>query len=104
MAIKAIANFQSSEQASNQQSSSQNKAISDLSKNSLMGGSVLHSIVLKSGSNDVSHKLGSKLQGWFLTRIRGNATVYDKQDGNKAPDKTLTLVASADVTVDIYVF
>lgn len=59
---------------------------------------------LKSGANVINHRLGRKLQGWTLVRIRASATVYDTQDANVMPELTLQLTASADVTVDIEVF
>ncbi len=72
--------------------------------NPLSSGIVLQSVSLNSGSNSVNHKLGRKLQGWFIVRQRAAASVYDTQDSNPTPDLTLNLVASAAVTVDLMVF
>lgn len=65
---------------------------------------MLKNVVLKAGTNVINHKLGKKLQGWFTTRVRAASTLYDQQDTNPMPDLTLTLVASADVTVDLVVY
>lgn len=72
--------------------------------NPVVDGVLLESIVLASGTNQVPHKLGRKLIGWFMTRVRANATFYDAQDTNKLPDQYLTLIASGAATVDIFVF
>ena len=65
---------------------------------------VLQNVALVSGTNVINHKLGRKLQGWYTSRIRANATIYDNQDGNQTPQLTLVLIASADVVVDLVVF
>jgi predicted RNA binding protein YcfA (HicA-like mRNA interferase family) len=67
-------------------------------------GLILKNIALVTGSNKVNHRLGRKLQGWFLVRKRGSADIYDEQDSNQMPSLTLSLNSSADVTVDIFVF
>lgn len=67
-------------------------------------GSVLQSIPLISGDNTINHLLSRKLQGWWLVRQRSSANVYDKQDTNPMPNKTLVLNSSAPVVVDILVF
>lgn len=70
----------------------------------ISAGLILPSITLASGDNSVNHKLGRKLQGWFIVRQRASATVYDKQDSNQHPELTLTLTASGAVVVDLFVF
>lgn len=65
---------------------------------------ILKSVSLASGSNSINHLLDRTLQGWFVIRQRSSATVYDTQDANLTPDKTLQLTASAAVVVDIQVF
>lgn len=85
----------------------QNKWASELNpvlSNFLMDGNLLKSISLVNGSNAVSHKLGRKLIGWFLTRQRAAANVHDNQDANQTPNLTLTLVSDANVIVDVFVF
>lgn len=65
---------------------------------------ILKNIALIAGANSVPHKLGRKLQGWRLIRLRAAASVHDTQDSNQMPQLTLDLVSSAPVTVDIEVF
>lgn len=72
--------------------------------NPIAHGAVLKQVTLVSGANVINHKLGRKLQGWFITRLRGAANLYDTQDANSMPDLTLQLQSSANVIADIYVF
>lgn len=65
---------------------------------------LLPGIKLLAGSNTVNHLLSRKLQGWTIVRINAPSTVYDAQDGNASPEKTLILVASAPCTVTLSVF
>ncbi len=68
------------------------------------GAIILKSVVLAIGDNTISHKLGRALQGWSIVRVRAATTIYDKQDSNTMPDRTLVLNSSAGATVDILVF
>lgn len=52
----------------------------------------------------VNHGLGRDLKGWFITLRNANAVVWDSQATNKTPSRTLILNASANVTVDLWVF
>lgn len=70
----------------------------------LNNGLMLENVILASGANVINHKLGRKLKGWLITRIRASATIYDTQDTNQRPNLTLNLTSSANVTVDIFVF
>ena len=70
----------------------------------LIRGNLLSDVALVSGSNIINHKLNRKLTGWILVRIGAAAVIYDTQDTNQMPDKTLSLVSDADATVSIWVF
>jgi hypothetical protein len=65
---------------------------------------LLTSVKLTAGTNQVLHTLGRKLTGWQVTRQRSSAAIYDSQDSQPLPSQYLTLVTSADVTVDLLVF
>jgi hypothetical protein len=65
---------------------------------------LLQNIQLTTGENLVNHRLGKKLTGWQIVRIRSAATIYDTQDANPFPALTLTLTASANALVDILCF
>lgn len=68
--------------------------------NPLSSGKFLNGVALSAGFTTVVHNLGYQLTGWLLTGINGASTVYS----TGANASTLTLVSSAAVTVNIYVF
>ena len=65
---------------------------------------ILRDVPLVVGSNSVNHRLGRKLQGWRLVRVRSSAQIYDNQDANQSPELTLLLVSNAAVSVDLECF
>jgi hypothetical protein len=67
-------------------------------------GIILKSVSLTAGTNTINHMLDRTLQGWFVVRQRDLASIYDAQDSNKIPNKTLVLVSTANVTIDLIVF
>lgn len=71
----------------------------------LPNGILLKNIPIKSGVNVVNHKLGRKLTGWVVTRMRASSVnIYDTQDTNQTPDLTLNLNASGVTNIDLWVF
>lgn len=70
-------------------------------KNPLNSVSILPSVDLVSGTTIINHRLGKMQQGWFILDVDASAIIYRSQPFN---DKTLTLVSSAAVTVNIGVF
>lgn len=62
-------------------------------------------ISLVAGSvNTIPIGLSQALQGWYITRIKGNAIVWDSQDSNTTPSQTLLLNTSADVVIQLQVY
>lgn len=72
--------------------------------NPLINGQLLSAIKLSNGQTTVNHKLGRKLQGWFIVGIDAPATIYDAQANNQTPQITLSLVSNAVTTVTLWVF
>lgn len=71
----------------------------------LNSGLVLENITLVSGSNTINHKLGRKLQGWIVSRMKnGFVQLYDLQNTNQMSDKTLVLNSSGAGLIDLIVF
>lgn len=70
----------------------------------ILNGNILTRVALVTGENIVNHGLGQKLLGWVLVRNRAHADLWDAQDDNPNPTKTLILEASANTTVDLLVF
>lgn len=102
--LNSIAQVQGPDRLMNQMQQNIITAVNPVLANPLVNGTILVGIVLLTGTNIVSHTLGRTLQGWFLVRQRSSASLYDTQDTNTTPSRTLVLVTSANVTVDIYVF
>lgn len=78
--------------------------VDPIAGNPLVNGIILSKVALVSGANQIPHKLQRRLLGWFIVRQRSAATIYDTQDSNLTPSIYLNLTASANVTVDLYVF
>lgn len=64
---------------------------------------IIQNVVLSS-SSVINHTLGRNLIGYQVIRQRGAASIYDRQDTNLSPDKTLLLTSSSGVSVDILCF
>lgn len=80
------------------------RVVNRIVESHVLDGVLLRNVSLTIGDNTINHTLGRSLTGWMLTRTRGASTVYDKQDTNLLPARTLVLNASAAVVVDIYAF
>lgn len=72
--------------------------------NPLVQGQLLQNVAINSGTNVINHKLGRKLQGWFIVGINGAAQVYDTQASNQMPQLTLNLTSDAAITCSLWVF
>lgn len=70
----------------------------------LLDSIILSNVVLVSGDNTISHRLGRVLKGWIVTRISAAVSLYDRQTTNTIPDRTLVINASGGATVDLLVF
>lgn len=69
--------------------------------NPIVNGLPLAGVFLLNGTTTINHKLGRKMIGWFLTDQNAGTTIFRSAPLN---DKTLTLTAGANVTVDLWVF
>lgn len=80
-------------------------ALDPVISNPIVNGLLLQEQSLTTGANIINHKLGRKLVGWYVTRMRGvAASIYDTQDNNQTPQLTLNLNASTPVVCDLWVF
>lgn len=69
--------------------------------NPLNLANILKDVSLVTGNNVINHKLGRKMQGWFIVDIQGVSSIYRSAEFNEL---TLTLNSSASVTVSLGVF
>lgn len=102
--MKSIARVQTPDPLVNQLQTNIIQGLAPILKNPLIDGIILSGVSLISGDNTITHTLGRKLIGWCIVRQRAASTLYDKQDTNASPDKTLILNSSGAATIDIYVF
>ena len=70
----------------------------------LRGVLLKNKTIISTAPTDIQHGLGRPVVGWLVVRQRSTGTVYDGQDDNPAPGKTLRLNASAEVVADLWVF
>lgn len=101
----SIALVQTQDRTVNQLQQNIRQAVDPLLSNPENLGLLITSVILSIGSNTINHGLGRVLQGWSIVRLRNTfAQIYDTQDGNPSPAKTLLLTSDTLVTVDLYVF
>lgn len=62
---------------------------------------VIPAITLAVGDNVINHRLGRRMQGWFLTDIQSPAVIYRNAPFN---DLTITLNSDAIATISLGVF
>lgn len=71
----------------------------------IINGTLVKDICLEAGVvNEVHHKLGREPIGWIVVRKRKDSRIWDVQDYNVNPSRTLSIACSHQVTVDIWVF
>jgi hypothetical protein len=74
------------------------------------GSELLDGVLIKNQTllvatpTDINHGLQRAPVGFFVTRKRANAVVWDLQDDNPSKTSTIRLIASAEVTLDVWVF
>lgn len=80
-------------------------AIEPIISKALIDGVLLKNVCLDPGvATEVKHGLGRAPLGWIIVRKREDARVWDVQDFNRNPSRTLSLVASHSVELDIWIF
>lgn len=77
-------------------------AVDPLIKNQFLNGQLINDIALVIGDNDISHKLGRKIQGWVIVDIDAVSNIYRKT--STTPTLTIKLNSSANCTVSLYIF
>lgn len=72
--------------------------------NPILKGRQITNQTINIGTNVINHKLGRKLQGWFITSINGYAQLFDTQATNQTPQLTLNITSNADALVSLWVY
>ncbi len=74
-------------------------------RSAIINGVLLKDLSLTTGViNSISHRLDRKINGWIVVRQRADARIWDSQDTNTIPKRTLNLETSANAVVDLWVF
>lgn len=100
----AIGLVQTPDRTINQLQQNIKQAVDPVIHNPLVNGRLISALSLKTGTNTINHGLNRKLQGWIVVGQGSAASFYDLQAANPNPELTLLLVASANVTISLYVF
>lgn len=80
-------------------------AINPIINKQIIDGILLKKVCLQPGiSNEVKHSLGRVPLGWLVVRKRADSNIWDVQDFNRNPSRTLSLACSHAVTVDLWIF
>lgn len=70
-----------------------------------LDGVLVKNICLVAGEvNEIHHKLERKPLGWFIVRKRQDSRIWDLQDTNPSPTKTLSIACSHACQIDIWIF
>lgn len=81
------------------------KDLNPLLASPIANPTLLKSVALVTGqTNSINHLLGKVLTGWIVIRQKASAIIWDSQDTNPLPNKTLQLLCSSNVTCDLLVF
>ena len=79
--------------------------IEPIIRKEIIDGVLVKDVCLEPGtSNEVKHGLGRKPLGWIVVRKRADARIWDVQDFNANPSKTLSIAVSHSVQVDLWIF
>lgn len=80
-------------------------SIQPIIRKEIVDGVLLKNICLEPGiSNEIKHGLGRSPQGWSIARKRADSRIWDIQDFNPNPSRTLSITCSHLVTVDIWIY
>lgn len=88
----------------NQVQTNVEQAVAEFIKNPLLDGRLIESVALTSSATRLEHKLGRTPRGYLIVKQDAAATVHDSIASETSPDLFLPLIASANVTVSIWIF
>lgn len=79
--------------------------LQDIRSRTLLDGRLVEDVVLAAAQiNVVNHLLDRPVRGYHVVRASASANVWDTQDANVTPARSLHLWTSAAVTVSLWVF
>jgi hypothetical protein len=79
-------------------------ALEPFLRSQIINGVLLKNIKLQTGApNKINHSLGRTPQGWIIVRQNANSVIW-QVNASELINTTLQLEASANVTIDLWVF
>jgi len=70
----------------------------------LLDGNLITGVDLTTSASNIPHKLERAAKGYIVVKKNANAVVYDNESSNTNKASFLKLIASASVTIDVWVF
>lgn len=81
------------------------QALNPVLASPIIDGVLIRDICMTPGSsNEVLHRLGRKPIGYLITRKRQDSRIWDLQETNPSPQRTLSLACSHSCQVDVWIF
>lgn len=80
------------------------KVLGVISKKEILDGQLLKDVGVSTQTVFLEHKLGREVQGYIVVKNNAAAHVYDEQDLNPTPTKTLALKSNTTAIVSLWVF
>lgn len=68
--------------------------------NDLLKGRIMRNVALQSGANQLEHRLGRPLQGWFIIDLNANVSLFSPSHDSLF----LNITASGPATASFYIF
>ena len=67
-------------------------------------GVMLKNQTIETTDTEINHGLGREYEGFIITRLKTNATIYESATDNPSKSLYILLKASGAATADIYIF
>ena len=67
-------------------------------------GVMLKDQTIETTDTEINHGLGREYEGFIITRLKTNATIYESATDNPSKSLYILLKASGAATADIYIF
>jgi len=94
-----------SDPATRQLQDAVSEVLQPLTEVEILDGILIERVYIPTGAvKIIDHKLDRALRGWIVVGQNANAVLWDSQDSNRIPYKTLRLNSSANVTVSLWLF
>ena len=79
-------------------------ALNPLLELPISDGVMLKDQTIETTDTEINHGLGREYEGFIITRLKTNATIYESATDNPSKSLYILLKASGTATADIYIF